>query len=97
YKENNLTISKEMAGLMLSAIISDTLLFKSPTTTEEDIDAASDLKTIAEVDLEQYGLEMLKAGASTRDKTAEQLILGDAKTFDMGEKSVRIAQINVVD
>ena len=97
YKENNLTISKEMAGLMLSAIISDTLLFKSPTTTEEDIDAASDLKTIAEVDLEQYGLEMLKAGASTRDKTAEQLISGDAKTFDMGEKSVRIAQINVVD
>ena len=53
---------------MLSAIISDTLLFKSPTTTEEDIDAASELKSVAGVDLETYGLEMLKAGASTADK-----------------------------
>src|SRR5699024_6329354 len=73
YKENSLRISKESAGLMLSAIISDTLLFKSPTTTEEDIDAASELKDIAGVDLEEYGLEMLKAGASTSDKTASQL------------------------
>lgn len=97
YKENNLTISKVSAGLMLSAIISDTLLFKSPTTTEEDIDAASELKDIAGIDLEEYGLEMLKAGASTSNKTALQLITGDAKTFDIGEKSVRIAQINVVD
>lgn len=97
YKENNLTISKESAGLMLSAIISDTLLFKSPTTTEEDIDAASELKNIAEIDLEEYGLEMLKAGASTSDKTALQLITSDAKTFDIGNKSVRIAQVNVVD
>ena len=86
-----------MAGLMLSAIISDTLLFKSPTTTEEDIDAASELKAVAGVDLEAYGLEMLKAGASTKDKSAVQLITGDAKTFDIGEKSVRIAQVNVVD
>lgn len=97
YKEKNLELSKEMAGLMLSAIISDTLLFKSPTTTEEDIDAASELKEVAGVDLETYGLEMLKAGASTSDKTAVELITGDAKTFDIGEKSVRIAQINVVD
>ncbi|NMA80487.1 MAG: manganese-dependent inorganic pyrophosphatase [Jeotgalicoccus halophilus] len=97
YKEKNLTISKEAAGLMLSAIISDTLLFKSPTTTEEDIDAASELKSVAGVDLETYGLEMLKAGASTADKTARELITGDAKTFDIGEKSVRIAQVNVVD
>ncbi|MCK1976854.1 manganese-dependent inorganic pyrophosphatase [Jeotgalicoccus huakuii] len=97
YKEKNLELSKEMAGLMLSAIISDTLLFKSPTTTEEDIDAASELKAVAGVDLEAYGLEMLKAGASTKDKSAVQLITGDAKTFDIGEKSVRIAQVNVVD
>lgn len=97
FKENNLTISKESAGLMLSAIISDTLLFKSPTTTEEDIDAASELKVIAGIDLEEYGLEMLKAGASTANKTAQQLVTSDAKTFEIGEKSVRIAQINVVD
>lgn len=97
YKENSLEITKEMAGLMISAIISDTLLFKSPTTTEEDIDAAAELKEIAGVDLESYGIEMLKAGASTHDKSAEELITGDAKSFDMGVKTTRIAQINVVD
>jgi len=97
YKENGLEITKEMAGLMVSAIISDTLLFKSPTTTEEDIDAASELKEIAGVDLETYGIDMLKAGASTSDKSAEELITGDAKSFEMGVKTTRIAQINVVD
>lgn len=97
YKENNLEITKEMAGLMISAIISDTLLFKSPTTTEEDIDAAGELKKIAGVDLESYGIEMLKAGASTSDKSADELITGDAKSFDMGTKTTRISQINVVD
>ena len=66
YKENGLEITKEMAGLMVSAIISDTLLFKSPTTTEEDIDAASELKEIAGVDLEAYGIDMLKAGLPLR-------------------------------
>lgn len=97
YAENDLTISREMAGLMLSAIISDTLLFKSPTTTEEDRKAAEALREIAEVDLEEYGIEMLKAGASTSDKSAEALITGDAKTFEMGERTTRIAQVNVVD
>lgn len=97
YKENNLDISEAMAGLMISAIISDTLLFKSPTTTEEDIAAAKELKEIADVDLDTYGVDMLKAGASTKDKTAEALITGDAKTFEMGSKKTRIAQVNVVD
>lgn len=97
YKEHGLEISSDMAGLMLSAIISDTLLFKSPTTTDEDISAAKELKDIANVDLDEYGVEMLKAGASTKDKSAEALITGDAKSFEMGRKTSRIAQINVVD
>lgn len=97
YKEQNLTVSRASAGLMLSAIISDTLLFKSPTTTEEDIQTADELKEIAGIDLESYGIEMLRAGASTSDKSAEALITGDAKTFDMGSRKSRIAQINVVD
>lgn len=97
YKENGLEITKEMAGLMISAIVSDTLLFKSPTTTEDDIDAASELKKLADVDLEAYGVEMLKAGASTQEKTAEEMITGDAKSFEMGPKTTRIAQVNVVD
>ncbi|SOC40921.1 manganese-dependent inorganic pyrophosphatase [Salinicoccus kekensis] len=97
YKENDFEISREMAGLMLSAIISDTLLFKSPTTTDEDIAAARALQEIAGVDPDEYGIEMLKAGASTKDKSAESLVTADAKTFDMGPKTTRIAQINVVD
>ena len=59
FKENNIVPSKEVAGLMLSAIISDTLLFKSPTCTEYDVKAGKELSFIAEVDLEKYGLEML--------------------------------------
>ena len=66
---------------MLSAIISDSLLFKSPTFTEEDRVAAEELAAIAEIDAEQYGLEMLKAGADLSDKSLEDLVSLDAKEF----------------
>ncbi|MFW7362459.1 manganese-dependent inorganic pyrophosphatase [Vagococcus fluvialis] len=97
YKEHGITIPKEIAGLMLSAIVSDSLLFKSPTCTEEDVKAAKELATIADVDLDTYGLDMLKAGTNLSDKTALQLIDGDAKTFSMGDKNLRIGQVNTVD
>ncbi|MDP4164425.1 MAG: manganese-dependent inorganic pyrophosphatase [Bacillota bacterium] len=97
YKEKGVTIEKSTAGLMLSAIISDTLLFKSPTCTQEDIDAAAELAEIAEVDSAVYGLEMLKAGADLSDKTVEQLISLDSKVFPMGEANVEVAQVNAVD
>ncbi|MBH0228921.1 manganese-dependent inorganic pyrophosphatase [Halobacillus yeomjeoni] len=97
YKENGKEVSKPMAGLMLSAIISDSLLFKSPTCTDEDRKAAEELAEIAGVDAEEYGLEMLKAGADISDKSAEQLISLDAKEFDMGSRKVEIAQVNTVD
>ncbi|MGL5685096.1 MAG: manganese-dependent inorganic pyrophosphatase [Vagococcus fluvialis] len=97
YKEHGITIPKEIAGLMLSAIVSDSLLFKSPTCTEEDVKAAKELATIADVDLDTYGLDMLKAGTNLSDKTALQLIDGDAKTFPMGDKNLRIGQVNTVD
>ncbi|MGE6259704.1 manganese-dependent inorganic pyrophosphatase [Heyndrickxia sporothermodurans] len=97
YKENGVEIKKEIAGLMLSAIISDSLLFKSPTCTEQDIAAAKELAKIAEVDLDSYGLAMLKAGADLSDKTVEQLISLDAKEFQMGENKVEIAQVNAID
>jgi manganese-dependent inorganic pyrophosphatase len=97
YKENGVEIRKEIAGLMLSAIISDSLLFKSPTCTEEDIAAARELAGIAGVDAESYGLEMLKAGADLSDKSVEQLISLDAKEFQMGDSKVEIAQVNAVD
>ncbi|WP_113930263.1 manganese-dependent inorganic pyrophosphatase [Bacillus sp. P14.5] len=97
YKEKGLSISKEMAGLMLSAIISDSLLFKSPTCTDEDVEAARELAEIAGVDADEYGLEMLKAGASLGDKTSADLISLDAKEFQMGSYKVEVAQVNAVD
>ena len=97
YKEQQIAIPKEIAGLMASAIISDSLLFKSPTCTQEDIAAAKELATIAEIDLETYGLELLKAGTNLADKSAADLLNMDAKSFPMGDKNVRIAQVNTVD
>ena len=97
YEEQNVNIDKKIAGLMLSAIISDSLLFKSPTCTLQDKVAAEELAKIAEVNLEEYGLAMLKAGASTTDKTAETLISLDAKEFVLGADKLVVAQINTVD
>jgi manganese-dependent inorganic pyrophosphatase len=97
FKENGAAIPKEIAGLMLSAIISDSLLFKSPTCTKEDVTAAHELAEIAGVNAESYGLEMLKAGADLSDKTIRQLISLDAKEFSMGSAKVEIAQVNAVD
>lgn len=97
YKENGLTVPANIAGLMLSAIISDSLLFKSPTCTEQDVAAAKELAEIAGVDASVYGLDMLKAGADLSDKSIEQLISLDAKEFDMGGSKVEIAQVNAVD
>jgi manganese-dependent inorganic pyrophosphatase len=97
YKENGITIEKEVAGLMLSAIISDSLLFKSPTCTDQDVAAARELAKIAGVDAEQYGLDMLKAGADLSGKTPSQLLSVDAKEFDMGGHKVEVAQVNTVD
>lgn len=97
YKENGVEIPKEIAGLMLSAIISDTLLLKSPTCTEQDVKAAHELAQIAGVDLETYGLAMLKAGADLSEKTIAELISLDSKEFQMGSAKVEIAQVNAVD
>ncbi|KAB2331173.1 manganese-dependent inorganic pyrophosphatase [Cytobacillus depressus] len=97
YKEKSVEISKETAGLMLSAIISDSLLFKSPTCTEEDVAAARELAEIAGVNAEEYGLAMLKAGADLSDKTIAELITLDAKEFQMGNYKTEIAQVNAVD
>lgn len=97
FKENNVDIPQNIAGLMLSAIISDTLLLKSPTCTKEDEDAARELAEIAGVDLESFGKDLLKAGTNTSDKSADQILNADAKNFPMGDYDVRIGQVNVVD
>lgn len=97
FDENKVEIPVQLAGLMLSAIISDTLLLKSPTTTDEDRIAVKTLAEIADIGYEKYGIEMLKAGTNVSAKSDQELIDSDAKSFTMGGKSVRIDQINVVD
>ncbi|MBU0278055.1 manganese-dependent inorganic pyrophosphatase [Gemella sp. zg-1178] len=97
YEEQGVDINKTMAGLMLSAIISDSLLFKSPTCTLRDKIAAEDLAKIAGINLEEYGLAMLKAGANTKDKTIKELIDVDAKEFILNNDKLVIAQINTID
>ncbi|WP_206885413.1 manganese-dependent inorganic pyrophosphatase [Alicyclobacillus mali (ex Roth et al. 2021)] len=97
YKEKNVSIPRHVAGIMLSAIISDTLLLKSPTCTDEDVKAARELAELAGVKLEEYGLQMLKAGADLSQKTVGELLTLDAKEFQMGNHKVEIAQVNAVD
>ncbi len=97
FKENDVEIPANYAGLMLSAIISDTLLFKSPTCTDQDVKAAKELAEKAGVNAEEYGLAMLKAGADLSDKSLEDLLSLDAKEFSMGDNKVVIAQVNAVD
>lgn len=97
FKSANIEIEKNEAILMASAIISDTLLLKSPTTTSHDIEALKELEKISGIDINSYGLEMLKAGTNLSDYTAEQLINLDAKNVDIAGNSVTVAQINTVD
>ncbi|MFP7372658.1 manganese-dependent inorganic pyrophosphatase [Lactococcus lactis] len=97
FLEANVEIPREVAGLLLSGLISDTLLLKSPTTHVTDHKVAKELAEIAGVNLEEYGLAMLKAGTNLSTKTAEELIDIDAKTFELNGSNVRIAQVNTVD
>lgn len=96
FKEFDFEIDKKDAILMASAIISDTLLLKSPTTTRFDKKALEELAQIAEIDVNEYGLEMLKAGTDLDDFSAEELINIDAKVFEKEDTKFEIAQVNTV-
>ena len=96
YKQRGLEISKEEAILMASAIISDTLLLKSPTTTEHDKRALEELGKIANININEYGLEMLKAGTDLDDFSAKELINLDAKSLNKEDTKYVIAQVNTV-
>ena len=97
FKDSNIEIEKTEAVLMASAIISDTLLLKSPTTTKKDVEALKDLATIANLDINTYGLDMLKAGTDLSSFSAKELLEIDAKCIDMKGNKVVIAQVNTVD
>ena len=97
FVEEKVSIPKNIAGLMLSAILSDTLLLTSPTTTEDDRFAAVKLANIAKVDIDTYGLEMLKAASSIAGKSVAELINMDLKTYSVDNKTLGISQIMTMD
>jgi len=97
YEMNNVPISKEMAGLMMSAILSDTVLFKSPTCTPRDKTAVEKLAKIAGVDPMSFGMELLKAKSDVSSKSAKDILLGDFKKFDFSGTKSGVGQIEVMD
>ncbi len=97
YLENNIDIPKDIAGLMLSGILSDTLILSSPTTTDLDKEAVLVLSKIAEVDYNEYGLDMLKAGSSLKGKTYEEVLYTDYKTYPVGDKRIGLGQLSTTN
>lgn len=97
YEQNKVNISKEMAGLMMSAILSDTVLFKSPTCTPRDKAAVEKLAKIAGVDPMKFGMELLKAKSDMSSKSAKDILMGDFKKFDFSGTKAGVGQIEVMD
>lgn len=97
YKENGAEIDKATAGLMCSAILSDTLLFRSPTCTAYDKAAAEDLAKIAEIDIEKYAVGMFRAGSNLKDKSPEEIFSQDYKKFSVGDVNFGVGQISSMD
>jgi len=97
YEQNNVPISKEMAGLMMAAILSDTVLFKSPTCTPRDKAAVEKLAKIAGVDPMKFGMELLKAKSDISSKSAKDILMGDFKKFDFSGTKAGVGQIEVMD
>jgi len=94
----NKELKPDLAGLLLSAIISDTVLFKSPTTTETDKELAEKLAEIANIeDINKYGMELLKAKSSVGKMSPEEIISLDYKNFDFNGKKIGIGQVEVID
>lgn len=97
FRENSIEIPKNIALAMLSAIISDSLLFKSPTCTDEDKKVASELEKIAGINKEEYGMEMLKAGTDLSSYSIEEILNIDRKTAVYGNYKASINQVMTAD
>lgn len=97
YKENRINIPKNMAGLMLSGILSDTLILRSPTTTPYDKVAIENLSKIAKVDYKKYGYDMIKAGSSLEGMTMEQVLYKDYKNYTIDNQRVGLGQVITMD
>ena len=94
YHENNVEIDKATAGMLCSAIISDTLLFRSPTCTPIDKMAATELAKIAEIDMDRYAADMFSAGSNLRGKSNDEIFYQDFKLFNSGKTSYGVGQIS---
>ena len=92
FKERKVAIPKAIAGIMLSGILSDTLILKSPTATKLDVEAVYELSTIAEVDYKTYGLALLKAGTSLEGMSRESVLYNDFKLYTVDDKTIGIGQ-----
>lgn len=98
YDFYDVKISADTAGIMLGAILSDTLIFKSPTTTDNDRKAAQELAAIANVaDMHAFGMEMFKVKSAVDGVPAKDLLFRDYKDFDMNGKKVGVGQLEVID
>ena len=96
--ERDLVPSKAAAGLLCGAIISDTLLFRSPTCTEQDVTICKKLAEIAGIsDIDEFAKEMFKAGTSLQGKTVEEIFNQDFKPFKIGNMKIGVAQVNTMD
>ncbi|QSX07126.1 putative manganese-dependent inorganic diphosphatase [Sedimentibacter sp. zth1] len=93
FKENNIEIDKSVAGLMISGIISDTLMFKSPTTTQKDRETVDKLAEILGIDVYEYSMQMFKAGTSLKGKSIEEVFYQDYKEFVSDEIKVGVSQV----
>ena len=97
YKENGVKVDKKTAGILCSAILSDTLVFKSPTCTQMDIDAANALSKIAGIEIFNYAQKMFSAGSDLKKMNPEDILRQDFKTFAIGELQIGVGQINSMD
>lgn len=97
YEQNKKEISKQMAGLMMASILSDTVLFKSPTCTPRDKEAVEKLAKIAGVEPMKFGMELLKAKSDISTKSAKDILMGDFKKFDFSGTKSGVGQIEVMD
>lgn len=97
FQERHVAIPKDIAGMLLSAIISDTLLFRSPTCTDTDRETAEKLAEIAGVDITEYGMAMLKAGTCIDGMTPEQIVNTDIKIFSFGNVRATVSYIQVTN
>ena len=97
FRENQIPVPRELAGIMLGAILSDTLIFQSPTTTKKDIETANILGALASLDPEEFGRELFQAATADKDRTIGEQIIQDIKYYEVGGLRAMVSQVMVAD